>query len=65
LTAASGFKAKPHLVSGSQAFSLPIQRLPRLSRVVASILPVCVRDVACFDSLIPFRSPPPPRFLLA
>jgi hypothetical protein len=64
MTAASGFKAKSYLISGSQAFFVPIQLLPRLSRAVASILIVCVRDVAYFDFLIPFRSPPPPRFLL-
>lgn len=65
VTAVSRFKAKSHLVPGSQALSVPIQRLPRLSSAVASIPPVCVRDVACFDLPIPSRSPPPHRFCLA
>jgi hypothetical protein len=61
-TTASRFKAKSHLVPGSQAFSVPMQRLPRFSSAVTRILPLCARDVACFGSLIPFRSPPPHRF---
>jgi hypothetical protein len=65
VTAASRFKAKSHLVPGSQAFSVPIQRLPHLSRAVACNLPVCTRGVAHFDFLIPFRSPPPPHFSFA
>ena len=64
VTVASRFKAKSHLVPGSQAFSVPIQRLPHFSHAVACILPVCTRGVAHFDFRIPFRSPPPPRFLL-
>ena len=63
--AASRLKAKSHYVSGSHAFSVPIQPLPRLSRAVACILPVCTRHVVYFDSLIPFRSPPPHRVFLA
>ena len=65
VTAASRFKAKSHLVPGSQAFSVPIQRLPHYSRASACMLSVCMRDVAYFGFLIPFRSPPPPRFILA
>jgi hypothetical protein len=65
VTAASRFKAKSHLVPDSQAFSVPTQRLPHLSRAVACILPVCTRGVAHFDFLIPFRSPPPPHFFFA
>jgi hypothetical protein len=64
VSAASRFKAKSHLVPGSQAFSVPIQRLPHFSRTVACILPVCTRGVAHFDFRIQFRSPPPSRFLL-
>lgn len=65
MTAASRFKAKSYLISGLQAFSVPIQRLPRLSRAVACIFPVCTRGVTHFGFLIPFRSPPPAHFLLA
>jgi hypothetical protein len=63
VTAVSRFKS--HLVPGSQAQSVLIQRLPRLSSAVASILPVWVRDIAYFDFPIPSRSPPPHRFRLA
>ena len=65
MKAASRFKAKSHPVTGSQACPSSIQRLPRLSRAVASVLPVCARGVAHFDFLIPFRSPPPPHFFFA
>ena len=65
LAVASGLKAKTHLVSGSQTFFNPIQRLPHYSRASACMLSVCMRDVAYFGFLIPFRSPPPPRFILA
>lgn len=65
LTVVSRFKAAPHLVPDPQALSILIQRLPRLSSAVASILPVCVRGTAYFDFQIPSRSPPPHRFCLA
>ena len=65
VTAVSRFKAKSHLVPGSQALSALIPRLPRLSSTVASILPVCVRDIDYFVFPIPSRSPPPHRFFLA
>ena len=63
--AASRLKVNSHYVSGSPSFSYPIQRLPRLSRAVAYIPPVCTLDLVYFDSLIPFRSPPPHRVFLA
>lgn len=65
LAVASGLKAKSHFVSDSQASFNPIQRLPHHSRASVCVLSVCTRDVAYFGFLIPFRSPPPPRFLLA
>jgi len=65
VTVVSGFKAKSHLVPGSQALPVPIQRLRSLSNAVASILPVCVRDIDYFVFPIPSRSPPPHRFFLA
>jgi hypothetical protein len=63
--AASRFKTKSHLLSVSQAFIAPIQRLPRLNCAIASTLSACSRDVAYLGFLIPFRSPPPHRFFFA
>jgi len=65
LEAASKLKVKSHFVPGAPAFSIPVQRLPRLGRDIASVPPVRSRNVAYFDFLIPFRSPPPHRFCLA
>ena len=65
VAAASRFKAKSHLVLGSQAFSVSIQRLPRLSLAVSCIQPVYTRCSAFFDFLTPSRAPPPLRFRLA
>ncbi len=64
-SAASSLNAKSHLVPASQAFLVPVQRLPRLIRTITCILPECRCDVAYFDLLIPFRSPPTQRFSLA
>ncbi len=64
VAAASSLSTKSHLIPASQAFPVPIQELPSHSRAAASIFPVCTRDVAYFDFLIPFRSPPQ-RFSLA
>ena len=65
LSVASGLKAKSHFVSDSQASFYPIQRFPYHSRASVCVLSVCMRDIAYFGFLIPFRSPPPPRFLHA
>jgi hypothetical protein len=65
LAVASGLKTKSHFVSDSQTYLDPIQRLPQQGRAGVCILSVCTHDVAYFGFLIPFRSPPPPRFLLA
>lgn len=65
LAVASGLKAKPHLVSSSQAFINPIQRLPHHSHAGVCMLSVPTRDIAYLGFLIPFRSPPPLRFFLA
>lgn len=58
----SSSKIKSYQLPGSQAFYIPIRRLPQLSRTAGRILRVRPRDVAYFDFLIPFRSPPPLRF---
>lgn len=65
LAVASGLKAKSHFVSDSQTYFDPIQRLPHHSRASVCVLSVCTRDIAYFGFLIPFRSPPPPRFFFA
>lgn len=65
ITAIFKFKGKPHLTYGSPALSASIQQCPCLNRSIAYILPVCRRRVTYFDFLIPFRSPPSLRFLLA
>ena len=62
---ASRLKGRSLLVHGLQVSYLPSQLFPRLSRVIFSDFPVCRRDVAYFDLLIPFRSPPPDRLLFA
>jgi hypothetical protein len=64
-SAASGLEAQSHLISVSQAFSGPIQRFPHLTRAAVGVLPACSPTMAYFDSLIPFRSPPPPQFFSA
>ena len=64
-SAVSRLKDKSHLVPGAQAFSGSHERLPRLDLAFAFLLPACARRLACFYSLIPFRSPPPHRFCLA
>jgi hypothetical protein len=56
---------RSQLVLDFQALSVPIQRLPHNSRALACILSVCTPSVAYFSFLIPFRSPPSPRFFLA
>jgi len=65
MATASRLKTKSHLIPCSQVFSAPIQRLPLYSRTLVCILCVCPRDVAYFSFLVPFRSPPVPRFFLA
>jgi len=60
---ASRPKGRSLLVHDLQVSSLPFQLSPRLSRAIVSVFPVCRRDVAYFDFLIPFRSPPPDRFI--
>lgn len=61
----SELTAKFQFVSDLQASFDPIQRLPRHSQASVCMLSVCTRNVAYFGFLIPFRSPPPPRFFLA
>lgn len=65
VAADSSLNAKSHFVPASHAFPVPVQRLSPLSRTLAHIPPLCRRDVAYFDFLIPFRSPPTQRFSLA
>jgi hypothetical protein len=62
----SRLKAKSHLVLDSQdVLSSMIQRHPCLDCATAVIPPVCWCRLPYLDFLIPFRSPPPLRFLLA
>lgn len=65
LAADSSLNAKSHLVPTSHAFPVRVHRLPLLNRTVTHIPPICRRDFAHFDFLIPFRSPPRQRFSLA
>ena len=65
IAAASSLKAKSHFVAGSQAAVATIQRLPRMCRAVAFILPLCERHTVLFDLLVPSRAPPSLRFRLA
>jgi hypothetical protein len=62
---AFSLKAQSHLISVSQTFLDPNQRLPHLSRAAANILPICTRTLAYFDLLMLLRSPPLSRFSLA
>jgi hypothetical protein len=65
LIAASRVNVNSRLVRGSRAFFAPNQRLPHQQCVLACRRSTCVPSVAFFIFLIPFRSPPSPRFFLA
>lgn len=57
--------AKVSHLQGSSAFAIPIQRLLWLCRGGTCVFPVCKRNGACFNFLIPFRSPPSKSFFPA
>ncbi len=65
VAALSMLKTKSHLVPPSLVFPTPVQWLPHLDRTFLCMFSEHVHRPASFSFLIPFRSPPPHRFILA